>query len=181
MYITKSLDRNTGRNLVKIDKGTDLDLKYLNKARTDAGCQLQALDLVLVDLIHVKHPERAVKLVDTELENFRAKLDCQHRQSEVTSYAGEQEHRNWFDIPENVAIESVRRWRDFVHEAYNSAGTIKDKWVQMATLLPKPSHSEIQSLERGLLTGDEKSIALHHELRNSRYKQWIRDGRSSNV
>ena len=182
VYIRKSLDKNTGRNLVKI--GNDIGgrgLKGLDKERTDAGCQLQALDPTLVDQVLVKDSERAVKLIYTELENFRAKIDCQHRQCAATSYSDEQEHSKWFDIPVNVAIESVRLWCSFVGMAYNSGGTIEDKWAKMATLLPKPSLSEIKSLEKGLLTGDEEIISFHHELRNSRYKQWIKDGQSSNV
>lgn len=185
VYIRKSVDknRNTGRNLVIIGKGMGvLDFKDLNKARTGIGCQHQALDLIPVDLICVTNPERAVELVYKELENFQVKLDCQHQQSEATSYAGEMVHGRWFDIPEDVAIGSVRLWSTFIHEAYNPEGTtIKDTWRQMGTLLPKPSRSEIQSLEEGLLTGDEKSIALHHELRSSRYKQWIIDGQCSNM
>ena len=97
----------------------------------------------------------------------------------MTSYADEQEQSKWFDIPLNVAIESVRLRCSFVGVAYNSAGTIEDKWAQMATLLPKPSLSEIKSLEKGLLTGREEIILLHYQLRNSRYKQWFKDGQSS--
>ena len=182
VYIWKSLDKNTGRNLVKIENGTViLGFKGLNKEGTDAGCQLRALDPAFVDHVLVKDPKRALKLIYTELENFRAKVDCQHWKFAATSYADEQEHIKWFNIPVNVAIESVRLWCSFVGMAYNSAGTIEDKWAKMATLLPKPSLSEIKSLEKGLLTGDEETISLHYELRNGRYKQWIKDGQSSNV
>jgi hypothetical protein len=171
VYIRKILDRYTNIKLVKIGKGAGLlDVDDQTKARTDIGCELLALDLVLVDLIHVTDPERALKLVYAELENFRAKTHCQHQHPEAISYADEQEHSKWFDIPENVAIESVQMWSGFIDEAYDSAGTLKDKWKQMATLLPKPSRSETQSLETGLLNDDKKSIALHHELRHGRYE-----------
>lgn len=183
VYIRKSWKRHSarGKTLIKIGKGIDdPDLEDPNKARIDIGCKFQALNSVLVDLIYVVDPERAVKLVYAELENFRAKLDCQHQQPEATGNTGEQAHDKWFDIPEDVAIESVRRWCGFIQEVYNSAGTIKDKWTHMANSLPNPSRSEIVSLEIGFQNGDEKSLELHHELRNSRYKQWIRNGRSSN-
>jgi hypothetical protein len=131
LSVRKSLDKSTGRHLIKFTDG--LDLEDLKKIRTDAGCQLKALELdsVLVDLILVKDPERAVRLVCTELEYFQARLYCQQRQSEATGCADEQGHIKWFDIPKDVALESARLWCDFVNKAYNSNGGIKHKWVQM--------------------------------------------------
>lgn len=166
VYVFKS----PTRKLVKIGKATDVNLR---KQQIQAGCQLQDLDQVEVGSVHVKHPDRVAKLVQLELENFRARITCQHHQHGASSEAVEQEHREWFDVSEIVALESVQLWRDFVDQAYTSEGTITENWATMLTLLPKPSPAEILSLEKGLGAGDAIEVKIHHELRALRYRSWV--------
>ena len=165
VYIFKSVSRN----LVKIGKATDV-ARRKNQIKT--GCQLEDLDEVESDSYHVKYPERVEKLVHLELQNFRVKFICQHSQ-EI-----EQEHREWFDVPENVAVQSVRRWRDFVETAYTPEGTIKEHWAKKATLMPNSSSPERRYLMTGLDQSNKNDLEKHHQLRHERYRNWIQDTHS---
>ena len=170
VYIFKS----PTRKLVKIGKATDVNLR---KKQIQTGCQLAYFDQVEVGSVHVKHPDRVAKLVHLELENFRARMFCQCRRHEATREAVEQEHKEWFDVSEIVALESVLLWSDFVDQAYTSEGALTDNWPRMLTSLPNPTPQEIYSLEKGLKgleVGDAIEVKIHHELRALRYKSWIK-------
>jgi hypothetical protein len=176
VYIFKS----PNRKLVKIGKATDVNLR---EKQIQTGCQLAYFDQVEVGSVHVKHPDRVAKLVHLELENFRAEMFCQYHQHEATREAVEQEHKEWFDVSEIVALESVLLWSDFVDQAYTSEGALTENWARMLTSLPNPTPPEIHSLEkglkglrglRGLEVGDEIEVKIHHELRALRYKSWIK-------
>jgi hypothetical protein len=155
---------------IKIGKARDI---ILHKQQRRAGCQLEDFDHVRVDSIYAKYPERVTKLVQLELENFQAKISCLHRHhyEEV-----EQEHRQWFDVSESVAIKSVQLWCDFVDQAYTSEGALTEHWESMMTSLPKPCFEENLSLETGRVPGYEIYISKHHALRNTRYRKWVQEG-----
>jgi hypothetical protein len=170
VYIFKS----PARKLVKIGKVTDVNLR---KKQIQTGCQLAYFDQVEVGSVHVKHPDRVAKLVHLELENFRARMLCQCHRHKATREAVEQEHKEWFDVSEIVALESVLRWSDFVDQAYTSEGALTENWARMLTLLPNPTSPEIHSLEKGLgglEAGDAIEVKIHHELRALRYGSWIK-------
>jgi hypothetical protein len=171
VYILKSFERN----LVKIGKYTDLNL-LLQQIKVE--CQLKSLVPVEVGSIYVKHPERVAKLVHLELQNFRARTTCQHQHG-ASDEAVEQEHTQWFDVLESVAVRSVKLWRDFVNLAYTTEGAVSKDWAGYITTLPKPSSLEILYLEKGLGDGDETEIKLHHELRLLRYTEWVAQGPGS--
>lgn len=170
VYIFKS----PARKLVKIGKATDVNLR---QKQIQTGCQLAYFDQVEVGSVHVKHPDRVAKLVHLELENFRARMICQYHEHEATREAVEQEHKEWFDVSEIVALESVLLWSDFVDQAYTSEGALTENWARMLTLLPNPTSAEIDSLEKGLKSleaGDAIEVKIHHELRALRYRSWIK-------
>jgi hypothetical protein len=170
VYIFKS----PARKLVKIGKATDVNLR---KKQIQTGCQLAYFDQVEVGSVYVKHPDRVAKLVHLELENFRARMICQDHEHEATREAVEQEHKEWFDVSEIVALESVLLWSDFVDQAYTSEGALTENWARMLTLLPIPTSAEIDSWEKGLKSleaGDAIEVKIHHELRALRYRSWIK-------
>jgi hypothetical protein len=155
--------------LVKIGNATDVNLR---KQQIQAGCQLKDLDQVRVSSIYVEHPERVTRLVHLELLNFGAKIPC-HRQHGAGREAVEQEHREWFDVSESVAVESVQVWRDFADHAYTSEGILKENWANWIAMLAKPGSIEIDLLEQGLGDDDGIDAKLHHLLRSGRYRTWI--------
>lgn len=170
VYIFKSLDRK----LVKIGKATDISVR---KQQIQAGCQLQDFDLAKVHSIYAKYPERVAKLARLELQNFQFNISCQnHHRHGDNSEAIEKEHREWFDVTESVAVESVQVWRDFVDQAYTSEGTIKDKWAKRLTLLSKTTSDEMFFLEQALKDDNTFNIWVHHQTRTRRYKKWVTDG-----
>lgn len=172
VYISKSLDGK----LVKIGRKA-IDVNS-HKQQIQAGCQLQDLDQVEVQSVHVKNPERVAKLVHLELQNFRAKNPRDSHQHVPSSEPVGQGPSEWFDVSESVAIKSVELWRDFVDQAYTSEGTIKENWARALTLLPKPSSSEIRFLGSSLGVRHEDDIVLHHWLRHDRYRNWMLDEKS---
>ena len=172
VYVSRSLDGK----LVKIGrKATDINNC---KQQIQTGCQLQDLDEVEVQSVHVKHPERVAKLVHLELQNFRAKITQDRHQHVPSSEPVAQDSSEWFDVSESVAIKSVLLWRDFVGQAYTSEGTIKENWARSLTSLPKPSSSEIRFLGSSFEVGDSDDIVLHHWLRHDRYRDWMLDENS---
>lgn len=170
VYIFHSLDRK----LVKIGKATDVNRR---KKQILVGCQLPDLEEVPFDCSHIQYPERVEKLVHLELQNFQVKFNCKHLRRD-SSEAVEKGHREWFDVPKDVAVKSVELWSTFVEQAYTAEGTIKEHWARMATSLPKPSRSERESLPRGMVSGEVGDIKLHHQLRHERYRKWVEDGES---
>ena len=62
------------------------------------------------------------KLVHPELQNFRKILNCGRH---MKANGGPTDHGKRFAVPEGVALETVRRWRDFVKgNPYDENGTI---------------------------------------------------------
>lgn len=167
VYIFKSADRN----LVKIGKATNVARR---KQQIRTGCQLEDLDEVDSGSYHIRYPERVERLVHLELLNFRANVICQHLRGN-SSEEIEQEHREWFDVPEDVAVQSVQRWREFVEKAYTPEGTIREHWARKATLMPRSSSLERRYLKTGLEEGNESDLKRHHQLRHERYRDWMED------
>ncbi|KAH6671143.1 hypothetical protein B0J14DRAFT_89061 [Halenospora varia] len=165
VYIFTSFSGNT----VKI--GRDLDpIRHVQEIRGECQCQAFAGQGTLSFPNVKRNFERAINLVYLELENFRTKISCQNQQH-GSSCGFENEHRKWFDVPESVALNSVKLWGDFVEEAYTDRGFLRGDWEKRLTLLPKPGETEILSLRAGDTT-------THHRLRNARYRDWFNSKRS---
>ncbi|RDW91028.1 hypothetical protein BP5796_02193 [Coleophoma crateriformis] len=153
---------------VKIGRTTDVN-RRINEIKI--ACQIS--DLETVDCSYVKYPERVEKLAHLELQNFRAAANCHHNKGTIS---GAVVHREWFDVPDEVAVKSVELWKAFVELAYGRHGTIKEHWAEMLENLPRPSSSETKSLRKGIAEKNTDEIALHHHLRHERYTKWFEDG-----
>jgi hypothetical protein len=114
-------------HLLKIGKATDV---ICHKKQVERKCQLGDLEEVEIGRYYSTYPERVRRLVRLELQNFQAKFNCSHP-SGWNSQEVEQEHKEWFDVPVRVVIQSVMRWRGFVDKAYTSDGTIAEHWGKM--------------------------------------------------
>ena len=167
VYIFKSVDRK----LLKIGKATNVARR---KQQIKTGCQIEDLEEVDSGSYYLNYPERVERLVHLELQNFRAYVTCQH----LHGNSGEQnlqDHREWFDIPEEVAIQAVQRWREVVEKAYTPQGTINDLWARKAASFPRPSWLEQKFLKTGLDNSNKSDLQIHHRLRHKRYQDWMED------
>ncbi|KAF2174732.1 hypothetical protein K469DRAFT_771439 [Zopfia rhizophila CBS 207.26] len=112
--------------LVKIGKALDVE-KRINEIKS--RCGIPHLERVQDNKDRpVKLYEKLEKLVHAELGNFRVVFDCsgkcQKRKNGVST-----EHTEWFNVPEDVALKTVQRWRKFVMaEPYREDGKLKDCW-----------------------------------------------------
>ncbi|RDW58125.1 hypothetical protein BP6252_13536 [Coleophoma cylindrospora] len=164
VYIYKSADLK----LVKIGRTTDV-----NRRISEIKITCHIPDLEIVDCGYVKYPERVEKLVHLELQNFRDVPKCHHNRRAINLAVG---HREWFDVPDYVAVKSVELWKAFVELAYARHGTIKEHWADMLENIPPPSSLENETLRKGIAEKDIVEIDLHHCLRQARYSKWFEDG-----
>ncbi|KAF4632090.1 hypothetical protein G7Y89_g6029 [Cudoniella acicularis] len=123
-------------------------LKYLREAKSNKGhigktvdirnrikqlkrsCDLYSLEKVKdnQDEEHLWY-EKVETLVHLELKNFRQEIYCERCKGGGGKNAS---HKEWFDVSEKVALDTVQRWRKFVlQEPYNPDGTIKDYWGKL--------------------------------------------------
>jgi len=170
VYISKSLN---GR-LIRIGTAKNMQLpKSLAQSRS---CSLDALNLVEVDVVKVKNfPVRVLSLVYLELANFKVQTTCQHGADGPEA----EEHERWFKVPEQVALQSVRLWSDFVEQAYTSTGNMSEEWAKSYLLIPRPSSHEIWLLRKGLEDvwegPTEVFLSFYYNIRHDRYETWMRD------
>jgi hypothetical protein len=148
----------SSRNLLKIGRATDV---IRRRQQIEEKCQLADLEEVEIRRFYSTYHERVQRLVHLELQNFQAKFDCSHL-SGRSSQEAEQEHREWFDVPAQEAIQSVTRWCDFVEKAYTSDGTITEHWGRMTLRMPG---SELSGLFKS-----------RQQARGDRYENWIEVG-----
>ncbi|KAL5317959.1 hypothetical protein ACEPPN_015063 [Leptodophora sp. 'Broadleaf-Isolate-01'] len=95
------------------------------------------------------------ELVHGELANFRRVLKCENCKTA---------HREWFAVSEEVALQTVQRWRRFIlREPYDENGLLTDQWSQMLR------HSNLK------WPGREEEYD-DHEKRNDRWNRWLDEG-----
>jgi hypothetical protein len=163
--------------LVKIGKATSSSCR---KQQIRLGYQVPDSDDCKVDFYWVWYPERVTKLVHLELLDFQAKIDCQHHhQDGYTPLEIQDEHQQWFDVSEDVAVTSVKLWHGFVNQADTPEGKLTEHWVRMLTLPPKPTDAETEALEAGLGAGGGSHLSDYHLLRHKRYSEWVEEGERS--
>lgn len=64
------------------------------------------------------------KIVHLELKRFQRPLPCNHCQIPRNT-----KHREWFDVPIEVALQTVQRWQRFVaQDPFDNDGKLKDVW-----------------------------------------------------
>lgn len=98
---------------------------------------------------------RIEKLVHCELQNHRRIFRC-HKCGK--------EHREWFEVSEEVALQSVQRWRKFMEqEPYDKNGILYGHWSNMIM------HGNMNHPEREEQWNDCQS-------RNERWGEWLERG-----
>ena len=104
--------------------------------------------------VHMKHFERAERLAQIELLNFRYRYPWPGDKRPPVGYT------EWFLIDTEIAVRVVQRWREFLSkDPYDKDGKLKDYWRQR---LDKVAHPEIERHN-------------DHESRHKRWK-WFVDG-----
>ena len=94
-------------------------------------------------------------LVRSELGNFQRKLECM---------TCKQEHKEWFQVPEDVALASVQRWTKFIlQDPYNGEGILKDHWCNMIAMRNMMHPSKTEEWE-------------DHQNRTRRWDEWLEKG-----
>jgi hypothetical protein len=166
--------------LVSVYKSVDLKLVKIGQPYIKDGhhkfltqCKFFNADRTYAGGCWSLYPERVASLVHLELQNFGAKITCQH-QLPLPETTGVEEHKQWFDVPESVANSSVKMWNDFVNYAYTFNNELRAHWAKMADSLPAPTNAEIHALEEGLKADGESYLLEHHLLRHKRYSEWIK-------
>lgn len=80
------------------------------------------------------------------------------------------EHKEWFWVWPEVAINSVERWKKFVERAYTPYGTIMHSWAALLRNNLTPAGlEEINAFRR-------RWFRQHHELRNKTLNDWLKEG-----
>jgi hypothetical protein len=139
--------------LVKIGIAVDVK-KRISDLRNDCG---------LFDLEDVAVPWyfKVEELAHSELANFNRVLKC----GKCRTGKGERSaHREWFAVSETVALQTVQRWRRFIHAApYDENGILTDHWSEMV----KYNNINWQAADEEY--GD-------HERRHKRWDRWLEEG-----
>lgn len=121
------------------------------------GCKIQLQDLEIVeDCQSSRHrlPRKVETLVHHELQDFRKTFFCKGCKTD---------HKEWFAVPEEVALQSVQRWRKFMKQKpYDENGLLKSEWSRLL-----PEHMEING---------ENDDSDNHEYRNARWNRWLEEG-----
>jgi hypothetical protein len=102
--------------LVKTGKATS---SSCCKQQIRLGCQVPDSDDCKVDFYWAWNPERVTKLVHMERLDFQTKIDCKHHhQDSYIPSEIQDEHQQWFEVSEDVAVTSVKLWHGFVNQTY---------------------------------------------------------------
>ena len=127
-------------------------------------CGLKDLERVKdpLDMPH-HHAKRVEQLCHAELSNFNQILKCDSPRCK-NKEGRSSEHKEWFAVPEDVALKTVQRWRNFIQqEPYDENGIIHTDWS--AKLRPG-KFSTPPDTER-----DDD-----HEARDRRWTAWLESG-----
>lgn len=143
------------RSCVKIGSSHYVDGK-LNFLET--SCKISGIYRVQdrEDMPHQLY-ERIERLAHAELANFKKTIACAHG-AEIAS----PEHREWFEVDEQVALRVVQRWRSFVKLNPYENGLLRSDWSNLL----------LRNLEpQGRAERDDD-----HGERNRRWSEWIELG-----
>ncbi|KAF8856863.1 hypothetical protein BDZ45DRAFT_456023 [Acephala macrosclerotiorum] len=136
--------------LVKIGKTTDVDKRVHHLERT-CGMKLE----IIPDYDDTAHKwyDRIEELAQLELANFQQKFQCKKCGTA---------HHEWFAVPEDVALSTVRRWRRFIRSnPYHKNGVLLDHWIEM--------------LDKVIWQQPEEKYD-DHKARGDRWDRWIDEG-----
>lgn len=140
--------------IVKIGITKDVENRLQQLSR--GCCSTTLRDMTEFTSIDVILRDRVEALVHKELQAF--KMDATWCKCK---------HHEYFDIPPEVALKSIERWKLFVENgAYTSEGTIDNIWAQQINELQRPSQEELDAFKN--------DMDKHHQLRDERYQRWIK-------
>jgi len=116
VYVLRDPDR---RNLLKIGHSKHLRQRMLQIERT---CGIQ-LEVVYISNRFENYP-RAERLAHGDLRPSRREHQCRKC---------EQSHGEWFEVSEEMAVRTVKRWVDFINQGqpYAASGKLKDFWKHL--------------------------------------------------
>jgi hypothetical protein len=139
--------------IVKIGIAKDVEQRLQQLSKGCCSTKLGKMEEYI--RIEVKLRHRVEALVHKELQGFKSEVEwC------------DSDHREFFNVPPEVALESIDRWKHFVdYGAYTSGGTVDNFWAERVDRLPRPSREELDAFQ----TDETK----HHRLRHERYQQWL--------
>ncbi|KAF2179902.1 hypothetical protein K469DRAFT_715997 [Zopfia rhizophila CBS 207.26] len=112
--------------------------------------------VVPIPLLH-----RVEKLCHEELNNFRRILSCK---KDINGARHDAAHKEWFAVPEAVAIRTVKRWRKFIDFApYSESGVLTDFWDDRVYKCG------------GYMQVSDTEDEFDYERAGERYQRWLED------
>jgi len=122
-----SRDRAKPEQWVKIGITRNMEER---KKSLSARCGIRDLtdcDDVLEEPMPMPLLRRVERLCHEELDNFRRPLDCNE-----TDTGCDTVHKEWFNVTEEVAIRTVKRWLSFISQSpYSRHGNLQSEWEDM--------------------------------------------------
>ncbi|PVH82630.1 hypothetical protein DL98DRAFT_513732 [Cadophora sp. DSE1049] len=136
--------------LVKIGKAMKPEDRVNN---ISTSCDISDLERVLdIEDSRCRYYYQIEKLVHAELSAYQRILKCDCKNGA--------NHREWFAVPETVALQSIQRWRRFMRQdPYDGRGILRDVWSEM---------TDWENSQQG--SGDE------HENRHRYWNAWLDEG-----
>ncbi|KAH7384808.1 T5orf172 domain-containing protein [Cadophora sp. MPI-SDFR-AT-0126] len=136
--------------LVKIGKAMKPGTRITQIRKT---CGIDDLERVLdTQNSRCRYYYKIEKLVHAELSSYQRTLKCDCKNNA--------HHREWFAVPESVALQAVQRWRRFMkQDPYDDRGILRDVWSEM---------TDWENFQQE--SGDE------HESRHRYWTAWLDEG-----
>ncbi|TKA71174.1 hypothetical protein B0A55_08654 [Friedmanniomyces simplex] len=110
------------------------------------------------------------KLVQTDLAPHRWYFDCVCGLSRAKKVPGYTQHQEWFEVTDQVALDTLQMWRKFLlrepftwRDGHDNKPELQEKWRARLTELEAPSDDEMH---------DE------HEMRLARWRKVLEDAES---
>jgi hypothetical protein len=139
--------------LLKIGKSVDI-----NKRMNDIKTKCKVFDISIVPDKQSNSNtsySRLEKLVHCELQNYQHVFEC---------LACGTMHEEWYNVSEEVALQTVQRWRRFIDQVpYDPNGILKDHWSDKIT-------------SKTMTYADDKEQWNDAQSRNERWGKWLQDG-----
>lgn len=143
--------------LVKIGKSKDVQAR-MSKLRHQ--CKIPDLSRVTDrEEVIIDEFEKVEIIVHAALQNFQRDPECKVCKSKGKGL--DTCHKEWFNVSEDVALQTVQLWRKFAEQKpWDQDGIIKDYWVVML---------------RDMEAADEKEEWDDPQRQNERWAKWLDD------
>ena len=131
VYIFRDKDPRRS-NLLKIG----MTRQEMTDRRTGVQRECNIVLEYVYDTIPLSNYGRAEKLAQEELAYFRRPYTC----SKLNCVRN---HREWFEVSEDLAKRTVKRWTDFMREnPYGEDKKLKEKWMVKINQMGRPGENE---------------------------------------